>query len=438
MSKTVPLASLSDEEKSKIEKDLTITLEPSKYGFAPSTEIYAYKVEKDKAVVPFSYDIPNAFIRQRSSFTSMGAIFTGELREEQKIVREEIIKELNSKRAVLLSLHVGFGKTILAINIATKIKLKTLVIVNRIVLIKQWEEAITTFCPNAKIQFIKPGDKMKDDIDFYIINALNIVKNDSSFYKSIGLVIIDELHLILAEGLSAGLLELRPSYLIGLSATAYRMDNLNKLFNLYFGSVRIERKLWHPHKVIKIDTGFNPKTEITKTGKVDWNSILEAQASDVNRNELIISLVKKHKTKTFLIPVKRVEHGRYLLTRLKEEGESVDSLIGKSQKFDKNVRILIGTASKIGTGFDHAKLNAMILATDIEAYFIQYLGRIFRRKDVEPVIFDLVDDHPILKKHFKTRCGVYKEHGGVLINGEVDTNENAESDNISCKRLLKR
>lgn len=433
MSKTVSLSSLSDEQKDKIEKDLTISLEASKYAFAPPTQIYAYKVENNKVVVPFSYEIENATIKPRSSFPQMHAVFEGELREEQQIVKQEIIQQLNEKRVVLLSLHVGFGKTILAINIATKIKLKTLVIVNRIVLIKQWEDAIKSFCPNAKVQFVKPGDELEEDIDFYIINALNIVKNESSFYKNIGLVIIDELHLILAEGLSAGLLQLRPSYLIGLSATAYRMDSLDKLFYLYFGSVRIERKLWHPHKVIKIDTGFNPKTEISKTGKIDWNNILEAQASDVDRNELIISLIKKHKHKTFLIPVKRVEHGRYLLTRLKEEGESVDSLIGKSQKFDKNVRILIGTASKIGTGFDHAKLDAMILATDIEAYFIQYLGRIFRRKDVEPIIFDLVDNHPILKKHFKTRCGVYKEHGGVIVNGEEEMNDNGVG-----KRLLRK
>ena len=37
------------------------------------------------------------------------------------------------------------------------------------------------------------------------------------------------------------------------------------------------------------------------------------------------------------------------------------------------------------------KLDALILASDLEEYFIQYLGRVMRREDVEPYIFDIVD-----------------------------------------------
>jgi hypothetical protein len=38
-----------------------------------------------------------------------------------------------------------------------------------------------------------------------------------------------------------------------------------------------------------------------------------------------------------------------------------------------------------------------------------------RRKDVEPIIFDLVDSHPTLKKHFEKRSKVYSKHGGEII-----------------------
>ena len=114
--------------------------------------------------------------------------------------------------------------------------------------------------------------------------------------------------------------------------------------------------------------------------------------------------------------VKRVSQGEYLCNKLRETGENVTSLYGNNQLFDESARILIGTCQKVGVGFDHPKLDTLMLAADIEEYFVQYLGRVFRIKDTEPVVFDLVDDNGILKKHFKTRRGVYQTHGGVVKN----------------------
>ena len=45
---------------------------------------------------------------------------------------------------------------------------------------------------------------------------------------------------------------------------------------------------------------------------------------------------------------------------------------------------------------------------------MQYLGRVFRREDTEPVIIDLVDNYSLLYKHFQTRNSVYIEHGGIV------------------------
>tara|TARA_E500000331_G_C17128746_1_gene657204 strand:+ start:165 stop:461 length:297 start_codon:yes stop_codon:yes gene_type:complete len=77
---------------------------------------------------------------------------------------------------------------------------------------------------------------------------------------------------------------------------------------------------------------------------------------------------------------------------------------------------LIATISKAGVGFDHPKMDALILASDVEEYFIQYLGRVFRREDVHPLIFDLVDNFNSLKRHYYTRKKVYEESGGTILN----------------------
>ena len=80
---------------------------------------------------------------------------------------------------------------------------------------------------------------------------------------------------------------------------------------------------------------------------------------------------------------------------------------------------MIGTTSKCSTGFDFAKLDTLILACDVKDYFVQVLGRVLRRPEVKPIIFDLVDDNPILKIHFFDRLKVYKEIGGRIIKYDV-------------------
>ena len=97
-----------------------------------------------------------------------------------------------------------------------------------------------------------------------------------------------------------------------------------------------------------------------------------------------------------------------------ERDVDVTSLVGIKRHFDTNARVLVATVQKAGVGFDHPKLNALIMAADVEQYFIQYLGRVFRTQEGVPLIFDLVDNFQTLKRHFSSRSRVYRQHGGVI------------------------
>lgn len=303
--------------------------------------------------------------------------------------------------------------TICAVHMAAGIGFRTLIIVNKIVLMKQWEESILKFCPKAVVHRVTAKSPKKPG-DFYIMNAQNVEKKGKDFFSDVGLVIVDEAHMIMAETLSRSLQHVYPRYLIGLTATPYRPDGLNILLQLYFGRHKIIRKLHRKHIVYKVDTGFIPKVERTLQGRVNWGSILDQQANCEARNELIINIIESHPDRNFLVLVKRISQGKYLIAELEKRGVSVTNLIGSNQEFESSARVLIGTCQKVGTGFDHPKLNTLILAADIQEYFIQYLGRIFRVKDSEPIVFDLVDSNGILRKHFATRQRVYREHGGVI------------------------
>jgi len=320
---------------------------------------------------------------------------------------------LDGNHRFLLGDFTVTHNTAMAIYISTKIKLRVLVITHRIVLIKQWEQSIKRFCPNATIQVVTAKSKIKE-CDFYIMNASNVPKRDREFYNTIGFLIVDEVHLIMAEGLSKCMQMIVPRYVLGLSATPYREDGLNILLDLYFGKRKIYRKLFRKHNVYKVKTNFVPTVELAKNGRVNWGVILDSQANDRDRNEMIVRIIKKFSKRVFLVLCKRVNQGKYLVQRLQEEGEDVTSLIGNQQEFEQKSRILVGTSSKTGTGFDHPRLDALILASDIQAYFIQYLGRCMRTEEVVPIIFDIVDKNPILDKHFKVRRATYLEHGGCI------------------------
>lgn len=411
---------ISDDQRQKISDDLTIKLEDKKNKFKPATEIEIYDIVNDDLIVPLAYGINELkFLKPKSdSYPKIheSVIFTGALRPAQVTIKDEAIANLNRHGACMISAYPGFGKTCTGIYITSKIKLKTLIIINRLVLMDQWKNSIISFCPNACVQCLhgKQSKNFDRDPDYFIVNAINVPKYGREFFKDIGTVIVDEAHLIMSRVLSQSMFYLFPKYVIGLSATPYRPDGLDKLMTLFFTEHKIIRNLVRPHTVYQVNTKFKPEVQVDRFGKVIWGQIIEQQCNNPIRDEIIFSIVKKFQEKNFIILTKRVEHASTLFQKLKDFGESSSIYTGEHDTFDEDARILVGTTNKCGVGFDHKKMDAIILASDIEEYFIQYLGRVFRTEHVEPIIFDLVDDNSILKKHFATRKKVYKEVGGVI------------------------
>ncbi len=449
MSVKANIETLSDEVANKIDDDMNMSV-IKKCGSRKITKNYQFhKVNGNgEVILPFAYGkMEHKFRRPgRMVFSQTNVDFCIEPRPAQSKIISEAKSALGKHGCVMVSAYPGFGKTFCAIRLACTIRLKTLIVINKLVLLKQWEESIIKFCPNATVHCIttktltKPelkeraklmglattgtvadlrerlgGNLSLPDADFYIVNAQNIEKQSDTFYADIGTVIVDEAHLIMAETLSRSLQYLFPRYLIGLTATPYRPDDLNCLLDLYFGEDnKLIRTLTREHIVYKVDTGFTPKVERTNDGTLNWGSVLSSQAESEKRNKLIVDLITRFADRNILVIVKRVGHGNYIENELRKCGESVTTLLGSNQEYDRDARVLIGTGQKVGVGFDHAKLDLLLLAADVEEYFIQYLGRVFRTTDGIPIVLDLVDNNSVLKKHFATRSSVYKKHGGTI------------------------
>jgi superfamily II DNA or RNA helicase len=274
MSRKISLNNLSEEQRDTISKELQIKIEASEYMFNGQAKyIYPYDLDDDNLYVPFAYsreyDRPD-----RKDLTPLNVKFVGNLRDYQKDVSTEAINHLNKYGSSVIASFPGFGKTFIGIYLATKLKLKTIILVHRIVLVNQWKDSIKRFCPDAIVQYIETKTKIKP-ADFYIMNAENVGKKGRDIFKDVGVLIVDELHVIMAEMLSQSLQFLSPRYVLGLSATPYRTDGLDPLINLYFGKKRIVRKLYRDHKVYQVNTGFSPIMEMSKNGRVNWKQLVK-------------------------------------------------------------------------------------------------------------------------------------------------------------------
>ena len=436
MSVAVKISDLTPNLLRKLDKDLHIKPIVKEAGFgnksfpkASAKPVEAFDQFVDgginKAVLPFSYYFQNLESIQRieSECESREFEFVGNLLPRQIEVKKEVIEILNRTGSVVLSLHTGFGKTVMAIYLASKVKMRTVILCHRSIIIDQWVQSIKKYIPTAKVcvlgekltkKALKERDYDETNCDFLICNVINVDKRTREFYASFGLLIIDEIHTICTTSFSKSLLYIFPEYVIGLSATPFRTDGMDRIIELFCGPEIVYRKLYRPFNVYKVNTNFKPNSETNISGTLDWNSVLEDQASNTERNTLIVNICRYFLSRTILVLVKRKEHAAILRNMLAAKGEDVDVFTGDSKECNYTSRILIATYSIAGVGFDHSKLDLMIGAADVLENFTQYIGRIFRRDDVSAIYIDLIDEMSTIKKHSMERLKICKELGGEV------------------------
>lgn len=395
-------------------KDLEITLEESKQI------IPIYKNINNIIHLPYSYATSLNFKSRKSKeYERVNININFKLRDYQEEILNELLERLNKTGTCILSLYTGAGKSYIAIFIAHLLKFKTLIIVKGVTLMDQWLELIQKTCINSKVQIVLPKTELAIDCDFYIINIVNVFKMGYSFFDSIGMLICDEIHLLCSSVFHKSFYHVYPRYVLGLSATPYRNDEFNKIISLYFGDYKIVRELkssfdvnvYYTDLVIEYKTRYDVRKH---KNIIDWNSVVNYQSNNDKRNIFIINLIKKYNTLNFLVLCKRVNQVNKLVELLKKENEYVTDLTKNKKSFDTEARILVSTIQKCGVGFSHNKLNALLLASDALEYYIQYLGRVFREMNNHPTIFDIVDNLPLLYKHFYSRKAVYVKVGGTI------------------------
>ncbi|MCT7529298.1 DEAD/DEAH box helicase [Aliarcobacter cryaerophilus] len=331
------------------------------------------------------------------------------LRAEQ----EDAIKEILKYDSSICVAPPGFGKTLIGAKIFEQRAVKTLIIVNKNMLLDQWISRFVDYFGYKKsdIGFLgKSQNRLNGNIDIATMQSLNNIPELVENYTQ---VIVDECHHIPALTFEQIVKNFKGKYILGLSATPNRKDELDPILYQQLGNISYEYKKpkTHTNRLLVIKTEFTSSAD-------NYAAIINELVSNEDRNRQIVKTIKENIDRKILLLSDRIEHLNLLENILKEEKIDFVSVHGSQNKKEqvKNMQkvktssLILATSSFFGEGIDFPHLNTIIFATPISFYgrLIQYLGRIGRGNQ-ECLAIDFLDSkNAMLNSTYKKRLEGYK------------------------------
>ena len=332
------------------------------------------------------------------------------LRPEQ----DEAIREIKKSDFSICVAPPGFGKTLIGAKIFEQRACSILIIVNKNMLLNQWIDRFVDYFGYSKkdIGYLGKGhNKLNGQIDVATMQSLN---NTPEIIKNYSFVIVDECHHIPALTFEQVIKNFSGKYILGLSATPNRKDELEPILYQQLGSISYEykKKKTHINKLKIVRTDFTSSAD-------NYSTMINELCVDEQRNNLIVESIKNHKDRKILLLTDRIEHINILEIMLEKEDIKYVAIHGSQNKKDqvenmervKNSSLILATSSYFGEGIDFPHLNTIMFATPISYHgrLIQYLGRIGRGNQ-ECLAIDFLDSkNAMLNSTYKKRLEGYKE-----------------------------
>jgi superfamily II DNA or RNA helicase len=161
-----------------------------------STSFKVYRVSNDYIYVPRYYGIRNYNTPSINTLktTPIDIEFNGTLRPIQQQAISKAMIAFNDFGGGLIALDTGLGKTVVALNIITQLKAKTLVVVHAQFLLEQWIACAKQYIPTARIGTIRQNTFDVEDKDIVIgmIQSITNREYPKEQLKSFGFMIVDE------------------------------------------------------------------------------------------------------------------------------------------------------------------------------------------------------------------------------------------------------
>jgi superfamily II DNA or RNA helicase len=449
---------ISIPEQELIRKELTVKAFAPKSSISQPTPFPVYRESPKKFYVPRfygykTYGEPDEI--RISEGENIEVPFAGELRDFQKPIVKKYLKVAKTKGCGLLEIHCGAGKTVMGLKIISELKKKTLVIVHKEFLLEQWKERILQFLPTAKVGRIQGEiiDIEGKDIVIGMLQSLSMKKYPTSIFQQFGLTICDECHHLSAEVFSNALFQIVTKYMLGLSATMKRKDNLSKVFKMFIGDV-VYKKERESNDIVTVkglfyetnDADFS-KVEYNFKGQVHYALMIKKLCEFNRRSEFILKVLedslKEKPEQQFIILAHNKNILKYLHDAIKHRkiasvGYYVGGMKQKDLKISEEKKVIIATYAMAEEALDIKSLTSLIMATP-KSDVRQAVGRILRKKVSTASVYDIVDIHGLFQRQWQKRCTWYRKQKFTIMSTNTEEYKKNQWTTLSTggKRLKK-
>ncbi len=420
---------------------------------------------------------PEIDIRLKDSVSFRGA---GDDERDQKKMLEEAMVIMERERVALLHIPTGRGKTMMSIAASCEHKKLTLVLVERKLVIG-WKKAVDIYTTGS---CWVPGPRKKADVVWSILrkqrarNKADGSSRDTHTEKSlnkeslvslrtieveiganadkrkppdsfthiictpgmikgipcevlskVGFLVIDEVDHFYTKNRLGLILSACPEYVLMCSATPFGGgQGYHKSLKVMMGPEgSVFRPETDPYTFVCINTGISLREDVEEAGG-KWQSILFSQATNSERNAMVLKWIKKFpevKEKILTFCWLYRDHIPGFVGLLAKEG--IDhAWYAKSKKTYKDSHVVVTTIAKGGVGFDQEaacedfdgnRFTKMIMTGTVKKIdlFVQMKGRLVGRS-VDPWIFCFVDENTCIRRHIRAiRSHVRKNENATYI-----------------------
>ena len=419
---------LSQSEMYELRNELTVKPNSGMPGYSCSASYPVYRESANKIYIPRHFGIEKYGSVSKINISQGDSIninFNGSLFDYQVNIIDKYIKHIETSGGGLLDVEPGKGKTVMALNIISRIKKKTLVIVHKTFLMNQWKERIQQFLPDANVGFIqgKTIDVEGKDIVIGMLQTLSTKDFSEDIVNQFGLTVYDECHHLSAEVFSQVMIRLNTNYILGLSGTMTRKDGLTKVFKWFIGPVVHKEKSESQEEVLIKALYFEDpdnyeynNVETDFKGNPQYSKMISKICSNESRTSMILNVIHHELKDNYEQQIMILAHNKSLIAELFHKAQVFEKSVGlyiggmkeEQLKESETKKIIIATYAMASEGLDIKTLTTLCMATP-KTDVCQSVGRILRSKHKRPLVIDIVDKHDIFQRQFNKRKTYYNK-----------------------------
>ncbi len=324
----------------------------------------------------------------------------------------------------------GGGKTVMALAAVAAARQPALVIVHTRDLVTQWQQRV------IRDLRVEPGTIAEGEVHFGDVTVATIQtlsQLDKATFAdvaaSFGCVVVDECHHVSSPTHRRVLGGIPAKYRFGITATPDREDGLGQFLELMIGPIvhRIE-----PRALVAAGYLVVPRVEVLRTEcnpvTDEYFTLVTELTRDPERNALIVEVARREAEAkhAVLVLTGRVDHAEALAHGCLTAGAPAAALTSETPKawrtstlerFRRGALPIVCATTLADEGLDITRLSRLLLATPAKAQgrTMQRLGRLMRPHEGkgQPVLFDIVDEHPITLRQYRDRVRAYRRILGV-------------------------